>query len=117
MAVLEKRLKLNLSNYDTYINIAGGMRLCEPASDLAVALSIYSNYKDIIIGNSTVIFGEVGLSGEVRSVPMSESRIKECKKLGFEKIISPFSNYSSLKDKTGVVGVKNIFDAIKAISN
>ncbi|MBQ2897317.1 MAG: DNA repair protein RadA [Clostridia bacterium] len=117
MAVLEKRLKLNLSNYDTYINIAGGMRLCEPASDLAVALSIYSNYKDIIIGNSTVIFGEVGLSGEVRSVPMSESRIKECKKLGFEKIIIPFSNYSSLKDKTGVVGVKNIFDAIKAISN
>ena len=117
MAVLEKRLKLNLSNYDTYINIAGGMRLSEPASDLAVALSIYSNYKDIIIGNSTVIFGEIGLSGEVRSVTAAESRIKECKKLGFEKIIIPFSNYSSLKEKTGVVGVKNISDAIKAISN
>lgn len=117
MAVLEKRLKLNLSNYDTYINIAGGMRLCEPASDLAIALSIYSNYKDIIIENSTVIFGEIGLSGEVRSVPMAESRIKECKKLGFEKIIIPFSNYITLKDKTGVIGVKNVFDAIKAISD
>lgn len=117
MAVLEKRLKLNLSNYDTYINIAGGMRLSEPASDLAVALSIYSNYKDIIIGNSTVIFGEIGLSGEVRSVTAAESRIKECKKLGFEKIIIPFSNYYSLKEKTGVVGVKNISDAIKSISN
>lgn len=117
MAVLEKRLKLNLSNYDTYINIAGGMRISEPASDLAVALSIYSNYKDIIIGNSTVIFGEIGLSGEIRSVPMSESRIKECKKLGFEKIIIPFSNYSSLKDKSGVVGVKNVFEAVKAISD
>jgi DNA repair protein RadA/Sms len=93
------------------------MRLSEPASDLAVALSIYSNYKDIIIGNSTVIFGELGLSGEVRSVPMSESRIKECKKLGFERIIIPFSNYQNLKDKSGVTGVKNIFDAVKAISD
>ena len=117
MAVLEKRLKLNLSNYDTYINIAGGMRLSEPASDLAVALSIYSNYKDIIIGNSTVIFGELGLSGEIRSVPMSDIRIKECKKLGFEKIIIPYSNYQNLRDKNGVVGVRNIFDAIKAIAD
>ena len=117
MAVLEKRLKLNLANYDTYINIAGGMRLSEPASDLAVALSIYSNYKDIIIGNSTVIFGELGLSGEIRSVPMAEGRIKECKKLGFDRIIIPFSNYQNLKDKSGVIGVKNIFDAAKAISD
>jgi len=117
MAVLEKRLKLNLSNYDTYVNIAGGMRLSEPASDLAVALSIYSNYKDIIIGNSTVIFGELGLSGEIRSVPMAEIRIKECRKLGFDKIIIPFSNYQNLKDKSGVIGVKNIFDAAKAISD
>ncbi len=116
LAVLEKRAGLKICNYDAYINIAGGMKLTEPSSDLAVALSVYSNYKDIIIDNSTVAFGEIGLLGEVRSVPMTETRITECKKLGYKKIIVPYTNYIKLKDKEGVVGVRSLGEAFKTLS-
>lgn len=117
LAVLEKRLKLNLSNYDAYLNIAGGMRLSEPASDLGVALAIYSNYKDIIIPPSIAVFGEIGLSGEIRPVPMVENRVKEAKKLGFEKLIIPNACLAKLKDKAGVFGARTLSDAVKLISD
>lgn len=115
LAVLEKRLKLNLGVNDIYVNIAGGMRIFEPSSDLAVILAVYSGLKDIIIDTKTIAIGEVGLSGEVRSVSSIELRINEAKKLGFEKIIIPYGNYIHLKNKEGILGVKSISDAINSL--
>ena len=91
VAVLQKHLKLPLQNKDVYVNVAGGFKISEPAADLAVALAIVSSVKDTPIDPRTCVFGEVGLSGEVRKVSQSERRIKEAKKLGFKKIISPES--------------------------
>ena len=115
LAVLEKRVKLNLGVNDIYVNIAGGMRIFEPSSDLAVILAVYSGLKDIIIDPKTIAIGEVGLSGEVRAVASVELRINEAKKMGFKKIIVPYGNFIHLKDKTGVFGVKSIADAINLI--
>ncbi len=117
LAVLEKRFKVNLSNYDTYLNIAGGLKLSDPSSDLAIALSIYSNYKNIIIDNKTLILGEVGLSGEIRPVSNISTRVNEALKLGFNKIIIPYANLKSLTNTKNIVGVKSLNDAISAISN
>ncbi len=117
MAVLEKRLKLNLSNYDAYVNIAGGMRITEPAADLGIAMAIYSNYKDIVLPPDCAFLGEIGLSGEIRPVSLIDTRIKEAKKLGMKKIIIPASNIKKCSDTDGVIGVKSIFEATKAISS
>lgn len=89
IAILEKYGRLNLQNQDIFINIVGGIRLDEPAADLAVIIAIASSYLKKTIPNNTIIFGEAGLSGELRKAPHSEKRIKEANKLGFEKIISP----------------------------
>lgn len=97
MAVLEKKYSIHLSNYDAYLNIAGGMKANEPAVDLAVVLAVYSSYKDIALKKNTVVFGEVGLNGELRSVSMAVQRVKEAKKLGFERCILPKANYDKLK--------------------
>ncbi len=91
IAVLQKHLKLPLQNKDIYVSVAGGFKVTEPAADLACALAIVSCLKDKAIDPQTCVFGEVGLSGEVRKVSQSERRIKEAKKLGFKKIISPES--------------------------
>ncbi len=115
LAVLEKNAKVNLSAYDTYLNIVGGMKLTEPAADLAVLLAIYSTLKDFIISSETIALGEISLTGEVRNIPLCELRIKEAQKLGFKKIIIPYSNYKDLKNKDGVIGVKNISEAINII--
>ena len=115
LAVLEKRLKISLSNYDAYLNIAGGIRISEPAADLGVALAVYSNYKDIVIPSDTVAIGEIGLSGEIRPVSLIDTRIKESKKLGMKKIIIPYSNLSKCSDTEGVIGVKSIDEAIKLL--
>ena len=115
LAVLEKNAKVNLSTYDTYINIVGGMKLTEPASDLAVLLAIYSTLKDFIINSDTIALGEISLTGEVRNIPLCENRINEARKLGFKKIIVPYTNFRELKNKEGIIGVKNIHDAINAI--
>ena len=116
LAVLEKRTRLSLNNYDAYINIAGGMRITEPAADLAIALSIYSNYKDIILPTDLAAFGEIGLSGEIRPVSLIDVRIKEARKLGINKIIIPHSNLNKCTNKDGLIGVKTINEAIKAIN-
>lgn len=117
MAVLEKRLGLSLSSCDAYINIAGGIKMNEPAIDLGIVLAIVSSYRDISIGEKTVAFGEVGLSGEVRAVSMSEQRVQECKKLGFEKVILPKACASSVKNVRGIeiCLVENLAEAIKCI--
>ena len=89
MAVLEKRVGIPLSGYDAYVNIAGGIRMNEPASDLGIVMAIASSYKNRPIAEDTIVFGEVGLSGEVRAVTMPEQRVQEAKKLGFKTCIIP----------------------------
>ena len=83
LAVLEKRAGMQMSACDVYVNIAGGIRMTEPAIDLGLILALVSSYKDIAIDEKTIAFGEVGLSGEIRSVSMAQQRVQEAKKLGF----------------------------------
>lgn len=114
MAVLEKRIGYRLSNYDAYVNIAGGIKINEPALDLGIVMAIVSSYKNRPIEEGTIIFGEVGLSGEVRAVSMPEQRVAEAKKLGFKTCIMPAVSVESVKNIQGIkiIGVKNINDAI-----
>lgn len=114
MAVLEKRLGLQLGNCDAYVNIAGGIRMNEPAIDLGIVLALVSSYKDKAIDERTICFGEVGLSGEVRAVSMAEQRVLEAKKLGFEVCILPEVCREGLKDVKGIglVGVRTVKDAM-----
>ena len=117
MAVLEKRCRIPLSHYDAYINIAGGIRMNEPAMDLAVVMAIVSSYKDIPVGEETVLFGEVGLSGEVRSVSMAEYRVREAAKLGFTRCVLPRSCISRIHIPEGIrcVGVSSVNEAIREL--
>ena len=118
LAVLEKRVGLNLSNSDAYINIVGGMKLDEPAADLAVALSIVSAMTDNPIDENTIAFGEIGLSGEIRSVPRIASRIAEASRLGFTRCILPKSalkQLTSCPDNLELCGVRSLKDAINLI--
>ena len=117
MAVLEKRLGLKLGDCDAYVNIAGGIRMNEPAIDLGIVLAIASSKKDIIVREDTICFGEVGLSGEVRGVTMSEQRVAEAKKLGFKKCIVPKVCLAGVSHISGIeiVGVANIKEAIEAV--
>lgn len=113
VAVLEKRAGLTLSQYDIHLNIVGGIKVQEPAADLAICLAIASSYKDKSLGMDTVVFGEVGLGGEVRSVRHQEKRIKEAVELGMKRIIIPpgkkSADYSSVK----LIEIKNIGELIK----
>lgn len=101
LAVLSRRANLDLNNMDVYLNIAGGMRITQPAADLAVLAAIISSVKNMVIPEYTCIFGEVGLSGEVRSVPQAAERIKEAVKLGFKKIIVPCVNLKGVETPPG----------------
>ena len=114
MAVLEKRAGLALSACDAYINIAGGVKMNEPAVDLAIVLAIVSSFQDRPIDEKTVVFGEVGLSGEVRAVNMALARVQEAKKLGFTRCIVPQVCMEQLKEVKGIelVGVRSIRDVI-----
>jgi DNA repair protein RadA/Sms len=113
-AILGKRAGINLSNQDIYINVVGGIKIEEPAADLAVALAIISSVKDIIL-EKTIAIGELGLSGEVRFIPNLEKRIKEAEKLGFEKIICPKNKLNS-KSKIKIQQVSSLSEAIEAIN-
>ena len=99
VAMLERRTKLNLSDKDIYINIVGGIKVTEPAADLAICLAIGSASKGLQLKQNAAVFGEVGLSGEVRHVPYVEKRIAEAKKMGLEVAIGPKPRDSSSKDK------------------
>ncbi|MCI8782855.1 MAG: DNA repair protein RadA [Dorea sp.] len=114
MAVLEKRLGLPLSGYDAYVNIAGGIRLNEPAADLGIVLAIASSYKNRPIAEDVIVFGEVGLSGEVRAVSMPEQRVSEAKKLGFTTCILPEVSVKTVGKVEGmrIIGVKSVGEAI-----
>ena len=102
MAVLEKRLGMNLSTCDAYVNIAGGIRMTEPAIDLGIILAIISRFRDKAIADDVLAFGEVGLSGEVRAVSMAEQRVLEARKLGFHQVILPRVCMPSVSQITGI---------------
>jgi len=117
LAVLEKRLGMHLSACDAYVNIAGGIKMNEPAIDLGIVMALVSSYKDRAIDEKTMVFGEIGLSGEVRGVSMAEQRVMEAKKLGFETVILPQVCMKSVEKVTGLrlIGVKNLRDAVNSI--
>ena len=117
IAVLEKKAGLLLGNQDVYLNVVGGIRVNEPALDLAIILAAASSFKNISIPKDVVAIGEVGLTGEVRSINMIEKRLKEAEKLGFKTCIIPENNKKLLKDsyKLDIIGVKNISEAMKKI--
>ena len=115
LAVVERNLGIECSRFDAYINITGGMRISEPAVDLAVILALLSSYRNIPIAEDIMVFGEVGLSGEVRAVSQSRQRVEEAKRLGFKRIVLP--SYHLQKDNYNVQGVqlipvKNIREAL-----
>jgi len=118
MAVLEKRAGMNLSSSDAYVNIAGGIRMNEPAIDLGILLAVASSYKDIVIPENLIAFGEVGLSGEVRAVNMAEQRVAEARKLGFEKVMLPEVCMSAVKEISGIelIPIASVQDAIRYIA-
>ena len=119
MAVLEKKVGIHLASCDAYVNIAGGMKMTEPAIDLGISLAVVSSCKDIVIPDSVMAFGEVGLSGEVRAVSMAAQRVAEARKLGFDTVILPEVCRSSMGEQKGVklVYVSWIQDAIRYIMN
>jgi DNA repair protein RadA/Sms len=118
MAVLEKRIGLQMADYDAYVNLAGGMKIAEPSLDLGICLAIISSFKNKPVSADTIAFGEVGLSGEVRSVNMAEARVQEAKKLGFKTCIVPKALESKLKASCkgiNIIGVYSVADAMGII--
>ena len=117
MAVLEKRLGMSLGNCDAYVNIAGGIKMNEPAIDLGIVMALVSSYRNRPIDEKTIVFGEVGLSGEVRAVNMPEQRVAEAKKLGIETCILPEVSLKMVKEIQGIrlVGVKTVNEAVGII--
>ncbi len=118
LAVLEKRIGIYFSNLDTYVNIVGGMHLYEPAADLAVAMSLVSGLRDIPIDQNTIAFGEIGLSGEIRTVPRVEARINEAARLGFTKCILPKASLKQITNRPTsieLIGVSTLTEALSYI--
>ena len=114
IAVLEKRLGMSLGSCDAYVNIAGGIKIQEPAIDLGIAMALASSFKNRIIDSKMIAIGEVGLSGEVRGVSMIQARVQEAKKLGFTACVIPYVCMESVKEIKGIklIGVKTVGDAI-----
>lgn len=114
VAILEKIGRIDLSNIDVYVNLVGGISISETAIDLPIAAAIYSIHRDKIIDDDTIIFGELGLTGEIRGVSNSQRRINEAIKLGFKNIIIPEYNLSDApKNKANIIPVKNLRDLFK----
>ena len=114
IAVIEKRIRIPLGHEDAYINFAGGMKITEPATDLAVVMALVSSYKNTPIDDKMIVFGEVGLSGEVRGVSMVKQRVLEAKKMGYTSCMVPYTNYKQLADikDMKIYPVKNIKEAV-----
>lgn len=113
MAVLEKRVGLALADQDCYINVVGGMSMDEPSSDLAVVAAVAASFRNFIVDSQTLVFGEVGLTGEIRNVSQAQSRLNEGVKLGFKRFIMPFGNVEGLEvpKQAKVIGVKSVEEA------
>jgi DNA repair protein RadA/Sms len=117
IAVMEKRLGFQLSGDDVFINVAGGIEIDEPAADLGIIAAIASSFRNLQIPPETALFGEVGLTGEVRGVMQAQTRAREAQTLGFKKLILPESNKKGLEKLLGMraVGVKNLEDAVSEL--
>lgn len=117
MAVLEKRQGVNLGDCDAYVNVAGGIKMNEPAVDLGIVLALYSSFRNIAVDDGLVCFGEIGLGGEIRAVSQPDVRVKEAKKLGFKKVIMPSVSLKSVDKVSGIemIGVNNVSEAIAAL--
>lgn len=117
-AILEKQLGMQLQNQDIYLNVVGGIKISDTATDLAVIIAIASNFKNFIIDSKTLILGEVGLTSEIRAISFCEQRIAEAEKMGFDYCLLPFSNADSISKKTKMklIPVKNVGQAIKCLA-
>ncbi|MGN1318975.1 MAG: DNA repair protein RadA [Lachnospirales bacterium] len=117
IAVLEKRAGLQLGSYDCYVNITGGMRVCEPSLDAAVVAAVASSYRNVPIKADTIVFGEIGLTGETRAVAMAEKRVAEAKKLGFKKCVLPSANLKEAKrvKDIEIVGVSTVYELLETL--
>jgi len=117
MAVLEKRLNMHIGDCDAYVNVAGGMKLSEPAVDLGIVLAIVSSFRNREVSRDTVAFGEIGLSGEIRSVQAPEQRVLEAQKLGFKRVILPKTSLEQVSGnyKIELCGVSSVEEALKYI--
>lgn len=117
MAVLEKRVGMQLQAYDAYVNVAGGIKIDEPAVDLGIVCAIASSFRNKEIDSRMVVMGEVGLTGEIRGINLIEKRIQEASKLGFNSAVIPEENVKGLKDIPGfkVYGVTNVYDALDIV--
>lgn len=119
IAVLEKRAGYYFANTDVYLNIIGGLRINEPASDLSVVLALVSSLKDMILKDDVIAFGEIGLAGEIRGVSNAQQRVNEAVRMGFRKIVIPYHNFRTLpddvKNQAEIVGVRTIRDAFTEI--
>ena len=102
IAVLEKRAGLQLSSYDAYINLTGGIKVMEPAIDAAVAVAIASSYRNLPVASDMLVLGEIGLTGELRAVTMAEKRVQEAYKMGFKTCIVPAANYKEASRVQGI---------------
>ena len=118
IAVLEKRAGYYFNGSDTYINVIGGLRLDEPATDLAVAMALVSSLKDVPIADNALAFGEIGLAGEIRSVSHAQERVNEAVRLGFNKIVVPYHNLKRLNVNSDaeIIGVRNLREAFEALT-
>jgi DNA repair protein RadA/Sms len=117
VAVMEKRLGIHLFNHDIFLNIAGGMRVEEPGADLGVIASILSSFKDRLVDSEMVIFGEVGLGGEVRGVSQPEVRVKEAARLGFKRCLLPRRNQEKMRGIEGIelTGISTVREATERL--
>jgi DNA repair protein RadA/Sms len=117
VAVLEKRLGMQLGGMDIFINIVGGLKILEPAVDLGIITTIASSFREKPVAPKTFVFGEIGLSGEIRAVAHSELRLKEASKIGFETAIVPAGNADKIKNSEGltIIGVRDVEECLKAV--
>jgi DNA repair protein RadA/Sms len=117
IAVLEKRTGMHLGGMDVFINVVGGLKIIEPAVDLGIVTTIASSAKDIPVDPKIFVFGEVGLSGEVRAVAQAEARLKEAAKIGFETAVIPAGNAEKIKNAQGleIIGVRNVEECLEAV--
>ncbi|MGL5329608.1 MAG: DNA repair protein RadA [Peptostreptococcaceae bacterium] len=117
LAVLEKRVGLQIQNQDVYINVVGGIKINEPSIDMGLIIAVASSFRNLPVSEDIVVTGEVGLTGEVRAVSFIEKRIAECKKLGFKKMVIPKNNYDAVKDVKGIeiIPVDNLRHAINIV--
>ncbi len=117
VAVLEKRLGLPLYEFDAYLNVTGGMKVAEPAMDVGIAAAIISSFRDVVVDSKTILFGEIGLTGEIRSVSGSQQRINEASKLGFNRCVLPAVSIKGLNIPSGMncIGVNNVYELMSAL--